>query len=717
MPWPNQPFQHARRPIELIGESHGRQVTKKLTHKRSPVVRVLVKPGPAKAPVVRGVVSIIAGDKPKLLSPVLVTNPLAAANFLAGVLEASTEYSIIGKNLDGVIELWNEGARRLYGYEPAEVIDNANSTILHVPEDIASGLALRMRQAALETGKFEGNVKRLRKDGTTFMAHVVMTPRHDEEGVIIGFLLISKDMTQETRINTELLEANAGLLEANRHKTTFLANMSHELRTPLNAILGFSELLIDATEEQFPPATRMRFLEQIHSGGQHLLALINDILDLSKVEAGQMELRLQTLSVAALINGVASTVEPLAAQKRINLMYSGVQAGEVQADESKLKQMILNLVSNAFKFTPDGGTVTITAVEVRDRLEIAVEDNGIGIAEQDIPRMFKEFQQVDSGINRKQQGTGLGLALTRSFAILHGGDVRVDSALGKGSRFTIDIPLESKSTFAVLPTSETIEARVVDDPVRPLVLIVEDDLASAELLARQIERAGFSTQVARTGMEALSIAKVRKPVAISLDIMLPDMDGWEILKRLKDDEVTKPIPAIVVSVVDNPELGAALGALDYFVKPLDAKELVKRLSKINLKRIAGGGRTCVLVVDDEPANRDWLKQVLEPAGFDVELASTALEGIEAARSAHPDIVMLDLLMPEVDGFAVVDALSVDDKTKGIPIVVLTAKHLTNADIGELSGRVSKVLRRGSTGAIDLIGQLHVVLNRRAAHRN
>jgi CheY-like chemotaxis protein len=285
--------------------------------------------------------------------------------------------------------------------------------------------------------------------------------------------------------------------------------------------------------------------------------------------------------------------------------------------------------------------------------------------------------------------------------------------VGKGSRFTIDIPAESRSASRV-PTAPVIPAAETGgDTSRPLVLIVEDDPASAELLARQIERAGFRTEITRSGAEALTIAKLRKPVAISLDIMLPDMDGWEILKRLKSDEVTSPIPAIVVSVVDNPELGTALGALDYFVKPLDPKELVRRLSTINLKRLAGGGRTCVLVVDDEPANRDWLKRVLEPAGFEVTLASTAQEGIEAAKAGKPDIVMLDLLMPEVDGFAVVDALSDDQNTKAIPIVVLTAKHLTNSDIEQLSGRVSKVLRRGSTGAIDVIGELQVVLNRRA----
>ena len=653
-----------------------------------------------------------AGGRQKLLRQDLYDDPAAAASFLGNILEASTEYSIIGEDLDGTIDLWNEGARLQYGYEPEEVIGKANVSILHTKEDLAAGLPGRMMARALEAGIFDGAVVRRRKDGTTFTARVVMTPRRDDQGIPIGFLVISNDITDETRLNMEVMKANTDLLEANHHKTTFLANMSHELRTPLNAILGFSELLIDSTDDRFPTATRRRFLEQIHSSGKHLLALINDILDLSKVEAGKMELRLQMVSVAAILGQVASTVEPLAAQKQIHVEFEAAQAGEVVADEGKLKQMVLNLVSNAIKFTPEAGNVTITAAQIGDRLEITIADDGIGISEEDIPRMFKEFQQVDSGVNRMQQGTGLGLALTRSFAILHGGDVRVESTPGKGSRFTIDIPVKGRSTNVVRPVTHPPVGKTIENASRPLILIVEDDAASAELLARQIERAGFRTEIARTGADALALAQVRKPVAITLDIMLPDMDGWEILKRLKSDEVTNRIPAIVVSVVDNPELGAALGALEYFVKPLESKELIRRLSRINLKRLSRGSRTCVLVVDDEPANRDWAKSVLEPAGFDVTVASGGREAIELARTQKPDVVMLDLMMPEVDGFDVLHALSDNEETRAIPIAVMTAKHLTNTEIEDLDGRVSTILRRESTGAVDLIGQLLVILNQR-----
>jgi CheY-like chemotaxis protein/anti-sigma regulatory factor (Ser/Thr protein kinase) len=416
--------------------------------------------------------------------------------------------------------------------------------------------------------------------------------------------------------------------------------------------------------------------------------------------------------VADVIAQVAGTVESLAAKKQIRLEFDAASAGQILADEGKVRQMILNLVSNAIKFTPEGGTVTIKTVRLAHRLEIVVSDNGMGIAEHDIERMFKEFQQVDSGVNRTQQGTGLGLALTRSFAILHGGDVRVESELGKGSRFTIDLPVEARSPDPVQSPLNGSIGKAAGDVSRPLVIIVEDDPAAAELLTRQIQRAGFRTEIARTGLDAVAMAKAHKPAAITLDIELPDVDGWEVLTRLKRDQMTSDIPVIVVSVIDNPELATALGALDYFVKPVEARDLIHRLSSFNFERRSGGRQTCVLVVDDEAANRDWLKHVLEPAGFTVLLAKGGQEAIDVARARKPDLVMLDLMMPEVNGFDVVEALSEHAATEAIPIMVLTAKDLTVGDIERLNGRAAHILQRGSTGAVDLLRHLRAVMNNR-----
>jgi signal transduction histidine kinase/CheY-like chemotaxis protein len=505
----------------------------------------------------------------------------------------------------------------------------------------------------------------------------------------------------------KLEESNRKLLDANRHKSVFLASMSHELRTPLNAILGFSELLIDAGNGQFPPATRKRFLEQIHSSGKHLLGLINDILDLSKIEAGQMELRLQTIDIKDVVGEVASTAEPLAAQKKIQLRIIDGGAGEITADPGKVKQMLLNLVSNAVKFTADGGIVTIETRRLDESVELSVTDTGIGIGSQDQERVFHEFQQVDSGVGRSQPGTGLGLTLTRRFARLHGGDVRLVSEPGKGSVFTIVLPFTAHAEGARAGGPEIFTG--TKDSSRPLILVVEDDPAAAELLTRQLERAGFRTEVARTGNDAIAMAISRKPAAITLDILLPDLDGWEVLTRLKRETATSNIPVVVVSVVDNPELGIALGALDYFVKPVPARELINRLSRIKFGR-KKGEKPRILVVDDEAANREWLKRILEPAGFGVILARGGREAIELAKSRKPDLVMLDLMMPEVTGFDVVEALRADEATKSTPIMVLTAKNLTEVDIRQLNGHVSTILRRGSTGAADLLGLLRQVVD-------
>jgi signal transduction histidine kinase/CheY-like chemotaxis protein len=520
------------------------------------------------------------------------------------------------------------------------------------------------------------------------------------------FMAAAAAALDRARLLDELREANARLREANAHKSVFLASMSHELRTPLNAVLGFSELLLDAPERNFSAATQHRFLEQIHSSGKHLLGLINDILDLAKVEAGHMELRLQPVSVPGVFDQVMSIVEPLAGQKNIRVSANPNGAGEIVADAGKLKQMLLNLMSNAIKFTLEGGTVTMTGARFGDRIEVTVADSGIGIAEADLARIFEEFQQVDSSVGRQQQGTGLGLSLTRRFALLHGGDVTVESTVGTGSVFTIRLPLKAAPQPAAAAQLEL--PRSSADQARPLVLVVEDDTAAAELIVRQLDQAGFRADVMRTGADVLSRARELRPVAITLDILLPDFDGWEVLTRLKRDPATSAIPVIVVTVVDDPDLGIALGALDYFVKPVDTKLLVDRLKSVHGGSRVRRKRVSVLVVDDEPANREWVAGILEPAGFDVILAAGGREGIELARSRKPDLVILDLLMPDLSGFEVVKAIRSAEETRETPIMILTAKELTQRDRSRLEGSVSTVLSRASTGSADLLGVLDKV---------
>jgi signal transduction histidine kinase/DNA-binding response OmpR family regulator len=553
-------------------------------------------------------------------------------------------------------------------------------------------------------------IKGLGESGTLVVIGGPFTPTFGPEETTRMQQLMSAFITALDRrhLITQLEESNAALQEANKHKSVFLANMSHELRTPLNAIIGFSELLTDARDGQFDDATRRRFLTQILTSGKHLLSLINDILDLSKVEAGQMELRLQMVSIAESVDQVVKTVEPLVAKKNLTLTARVDGAGEVLADAGKLKQMLLNLVSNAIKFTPEDGTVTLGATRLKDSIEISVADTGIGIAEADQAQIFREFHQVDFGPGRKHEGTGLGLALTRRFALLHGGDVRVTSRVNKGSVFTLSLPL--RATVVSAPQPAPISA-TNGHQAGPLVLVVEDDPAAAELITRQLIAAGYRVELARTGTQALEKARALQPAAITLDIILPEVDGWEVMTRLKSDERTSGIPIVVVSVVDNPELGLALGAIDYFIKPVNANVLIERLRQFGLR--SGQDEVRVLVVDDEPANRTWLAKALEPAGFTVLPAAGGREAIEMAKTQRPDFVLLDLMMPEVTGFDVVEALRADAATRETPILVLTAANLSEADKRMLNGRVSDILKRGSVATSDIVG----LLKRVVAHRN
>jgi len=526
-----------------------------------------------------------------------------------------------------------------------------------------------------------------------------------------GFLLgISEDITEAKKTQEALLQAQEEAERANRVKSQFLASMSHELRTPLNSILGFSELLTDDTTGRFDEATRRRFLDQIHSSGEHLLQLINDILDLSKVEAGQMDLQLHPVELGSLINEARATVEPLARSKAIALNGEPGPELHLIADAAKVKQMLLNLLSNAIKFTPNGGRIQIRWRQVDSWAEIAVSDTGIGIAAEDLGRLFTEFQQLDAGPARQQEGTGLGLALTRRLAELHGGQVGVESVLGEGSTFTLRLPLEATARRRSAPLEPP--QATASDLRRPLVLVVDDNPQAAEILARTMGAGGFRIKVARTGPEALKMARDLKPVAITLDILLPEVDGWEVLNRLKADEATRNIPVIVVSVVDNPALGRALGAFDYFVKPVDGKALLSRLSQYAFTNKVKTEPVRVLVVDDEKANLDLLEALLKPAGFAVIRAGGGREGIALARSQMPNLILLDLMMPDLTGFDVVEALRAEEATRSIPIMVLTAKELTEHDKKALNGQVAAIFQRNSVAGTDLIAWLRGIVAQR-----
>ncbi len=634
-----------------------------------------------------------------------------------------------GLLVDQSVARWHEGAltwaARITGAGSAVMFDSSGAVTAVAGIERPQLDVLRRRLSSLPNGLSRSD---LGLGMTTIAIVPIAGPAHGRLALLAGPFTaafgadelnrVQQFMTAVTagldrkRLVSELQAANLRLQEASAHKSVFLANMSHELRTPLNAIIGFSELMLDARESQFDGDTQKRFLSQVHTSGKHLLGLINDILDLSKVEAGQMELRLQSVEIGPVVTSVLDTIEPLAVQKGIRIEAEVKGSGEVQADAGKLRQMLLNLVSNAIKFTPDRGTISVSWKRSDEAVEISIADSGIGISKEDQGKIFREFHQLDTGPGRREQGTGLGLALTRRFAVLHGGDVTVSSEPGKGSVFTLHLPAHV-SAAAISPAVAPVTPNEPVDESRPLVLVIEDDAGAAELLTRQLALGGFRTSVARTGTEAITSARSLRPAAITLDILLPELDGWEVMSRLKAEPETSEIPVVVVSVIDNPDLGMALGALDYFVKPVDSRQLVARLKRFKLKGSKDEPAT-VLVVDDEAANRQWLTRILEPAGFNVELATGGREAIELAKARPPDLVLLDLMMPEVTGFDVVEALRSDQRTQDTPIMILTARHLTEEDKRHLNGHVSTILSRGSVGASDLIGLLHQVVEQPGA---
>jgi signal transduction histidine kinase/CheY-like chemotaxis protein len=490
----------------------------------------------------------------------------------------------------------------------------------------------------------------------------------------------------------ELEEANAKLELASRHKSEFLASMSHELRTPLNAVIGFSEVLL---ERLFGDLNKKQaeYLRDILDSGRHLLSLINDILDLSKVEAGHMELELGRFSLAEALENGLTMVRERASRHGIALSLEVDPTVDViEADERKIKQVVFNLLSNAVKFTPDGGQVGITAGVNSGAVHITVWDTGRGIAPEDQGRIFEEFQQVGGIYADKPEGTGLGLALAKQFVELHGGRLWLASAVGQGSRFTctfptcITPPVEAASAVAT-PT--------VAEPERegPVVLVVEDDPQAAELLRLYLEGAGCRVEVAWDGEEGFAKACQLHPALITLDLLLPTMDGWDLLVRLKGDATTREIPVVIVSIKEERGKGFALGAADYLVKPISREELVSALQRAGLKRRPREAVT-ILAIDDDPMALELVDAILSQEGFQIMKAYGGEEGVAAARRETPALIILDLLMPEVDGFAVVERLRADPATATIPIVILTSKHLTPDEKARLNGEIACLARKG-----------------------
>ena len=519
--------------------------------------------------------------------------------------------------------------------------------------------------------------------------------------------VLTASLEQKVRERTaELQVARDQALTATQHKSEFLANMSHELRTPLNAVIGFSEVLL---ERMFGELNQKQeeYLRDILGSGRHLLELINDILDLAKIESGRMELDLGTFDLPAALNSACMLIRERAMRQSIHVSLDiDHRLGRFTADERKLKQILLNLLSNAVKFTPDEGALSLKAVLRDDVVEISVTDTGVGIEPEFQQKIFDEFIQVgDHG--RKQEGTGLGLAVTKKFIELHGGRISVQSAKNQGSTFTFTLPILPTPEMRSAPTVATPDARPYADA--PLVLVVEDDPAAAKLLSIYLIEAGFSVEVAADGNAAFEKAAALRPALITLDIMIPKSDGWELLTRLKADQATASIPVVVVSIVDEPGRGFSLGAADYLLKPVDREVLARVMQRVVRNNARNQRGRSVLVIDDDPVILELMEAVLRPEGFEVLKAKDGRHGLQIARERNPDLVVLDLLMPEMNGFEVVDEMHGSPETASIPIVVLTNKSLSREEKDRLNGRIIAIRQKGEFHREDFVAQVRSLL--------
>lgn len=513
-------------------------------------------------------------------------------------------------------------------------------------------------------------------------------------------------------------EARALADEANKAKSHFLANMSHELRTPLNAIIGYSEMLQEEAEDLDVKGI-VPDLQKIHGAGKHLLGLINDILDLSKIEAGKMTLYCETFDIPKLIEEVSATVQPLILKKENRLEVDcPADIGTMRADQTKLRQVLFNLLSNAAKFS-EKGLIRLT-VERSSNPALAsgsapatressvlfrVTDTGIGMTPEQLGKLFQAFSQAESSTTRKYGGTGLGLTISRHFCQMMGGDLSVQSTFGSGSTFTAQLPLDVEA--AIRPVQEPTASLHLAGSEATAVLVIDDDQTVHELMQRQLSKEGYRVLLAKNGEDGLRIAREVKPAVITLDVLLPGRDGWAVLSALKADPQLADIPVIMMTVIDEKQMGFALGAADYLTKPIDWDRLSETLKKHGG---ANGSRT-VLVVEDEAATREMMQRTLVKHGWKVSIAGNGRIGLQRVASDKPSIILLDLMMPEMDGFEFMRELRKKDRTT--PVIVLTAKELTEADRSALSGHVERILQKGSCRLEEIAEQVREILKQRA----
>jgi len=543
---------------------------------------------------------------------------------------------------------------------------------------------------------------------------VQITERETHDG---GIVAIYADITDLKRAEFELRRAMEQAEEATRAKSQFLANMSHELRTPLNAVIGITEMLEEDAEDQ-GQEDFIEPLRRIRGAGNHLLQLINEILDLSKIEAGRLELHFEDIDVKALVDELAMTAAPLAEKNGNRLeIRCPKDIGRMRVDMTRVRQVMLNLLSNACKFTEKGEVSLDVRGEQDDDgfLTFAVTDTGIGMNEEQMARLFQEFSQADSSTTRKYGGTGLGLAISRRLCRLMGGDVSVKSTPGVGSTFTASLPRQTEEGLEA-PSAAAQPCAPKRPEIAPRkragkVLVIDDEQTVRDLMRRFLAREGFDVVTAKDGREGLDIARQLRPALITLDVLMPEFDGWSVLQELKADPELAQIPVLMLSILDEKNKGYALGASDYMTKPFDRDRLRKLLAKYG----SAGGRS-IMVVEDDQDTRRWLARALEAEGWQVTEAENGRVALEQLATTRPDLILLDLMMPEMDGFEFLTEIRRSKTLHDVPVVVITAAELTDEDRRRLNGGVERILQKAAFERDELLAEVHKLVERSFASR-
>ncbi len=629
---------------------------------------------------------------------------------------------------------WNEGVTTLFGYDRDDVGPDATWWTEHIhPEDqesVASGI---YKQIDGNGKSWSAEYRFRRKDGS--YAYILDRGYiiRDDGGKPLRIIGAKMDVSERKRAQEEITKLNESLeqrvaertaqlaavnetlAQRNREvermtrlKSQFLASMSHELRTPLNAIIGFADLLQDGTSGAINEK-QSKFVKHVQQAGRHLLDLINDILDLSKIEAGQLTLQPENFSPEGALPEVLSVIKPLAMKKHIEVRTALESGLTLYADRVRFKQIIYNLLSNAIKFTPERGQVNVESVKIDEQVRFSVTDTGIGIRPEDQEAIFEEFRQVGLTTKGVTEGTGLGLAICKRLVEQQGGTIRVESEIGKGSRFSFTLP----EGHPIPKFSEAASGDVPNRSVRaqPLILVVDDEPGSRELLASHLVGENFQTEFASSGDEALAKARQLQPDVITLDMIMPGKGGWVILSELKANPVTARIPVVVVSILDDKSGVLAMGAAECLVKPVSKEILVKAL----LRQLPASktGPPLILVAQDDPEVLRVSSELLTAAGYSPLLARNGQEAHDILWRTKVDAIVLGLLIPEMSGFELLRRIKENPRLREIPIFVLTGKKLTDAEVEFLQRETRACFQKDTRWGPELVTQLDLALHKQS----